>query len=149
VPTLLGFFETEQRKSLLENFLDVEVDFSGFIIFTTTNNIENLTPALKSRIVSFTVEKPSPEQMKIIGQNIYQKHIQERDLQEILANKIPLQCENHYLDVVPRQAKQIIESAIRKAIQRYDVNNPELISLGIHDFVSVFNNQSNHIGFIH
>ncbi|GHE78306.1 AAA family ATPase [Thalassotalea profundi] len=149
VPTLLGFFETEQRKSLLENFLDVEVDFSGFIIFTTTNNIENLTPALKSRIVSFTVEKPSPEQMKIIGQNIYQKHIQERGLQEILANKIPLQCENHYLDVVPRQAKQIIESAIRKAIQRYDVNNPELISLGIHDFVSVFNNQSNHIGFIH
>ena len=149
VPTLLGFFETEQRKSLLENYLDVEVDFSGFIIFTTTNNIENLTPALKSRIVSFTVEKPSPEQMKIIGQNIYQKHIQERGLQDILSSEIPEKCLHHYLGVVPRQAKQIIESAIRKAIQRYDVNNPRTICLSIHDFVSIMNNQSNPIGFIH
>ena len=150
VPTLLGLFESEQSKSLTENFLGISVDFSGLVIFTTTNDIANLLPALRSRIVSFSIKEPSREQMKTIAENIYSKYRNERSLENFIAESIPASCVTFYLNLPPRQAKQALIAAIRNAIQRFDVNSRIPVSLAPKDFEIQENFSSpSPLGFIH
>jgi len=150
VPTLLGLFESEQSKSLTENFLGISVDFSGLIIFTTTNDIGNLLPALRSRIVSFTIKEPSRDQMKTIANNIYTKYRNDRSLGNFIVESIPASCVTFYLNLPPRQAKQALIAAIRNAIQRFDVNSRIPVSLAPKDFEIQENFSSpSPFGFIH
>jgi hypothetical protein len=150
VPTLLNLFESQQSKSVTENFLGIEVDFSGMIIFTTTNNIENLVPALRSRIVSFDIPNPSSEQMELIGSNIYSKYRKEKQLEGFLSEKIPTTCFKLFINEPPRQAKQLLIAAIRHAIQRVDVKSNMKVSLEPSDFQYSSNHSSSKtIGFVH
>lgn len=150
VPTLLGLFESEQCKSLTENFLGISVDFSGLVIFTTTNDIANLLPALRSRIVSFSIFEPSKEQMKTIANNIYTKYRNDRSLENFIAESIPANCVSFYLNLPPRQAKQALIAAIRNAIQRFDLNSRIPVSLAPKDFEIQENfSVPNPLGFIH
>jgi hypothetical protein len=150
VPTLLGLFESEQSKSLTENFLGISVDFSGLIIFTTTNDIGNLLPALRSRIVSFSILEPSSDQMKTIANNIYTKYRNDRSLGNFIAESIPASCVTFYLHLPPRQAKQALIAAIRNAIQRFDVNSRIPVSLAPKDFELQENfSAPSPFGFVH
>lgn len=150
IPTLLGLFESEQSKSLTENFLGISVDFSGLVIFTTTNDITNLLPALRSRIVSFSILEPSREQMKTIADNIYTEYRNERSLENFIAESIPTNCVTFYLNLPPRQAKQALIAAIRNAIQRFEVNSRVPVSLTPKDFELQENfSVPNPLGFVH
>lgn len=150
VPTLLGLFESEQSKSLTENFLGISVDFSGLVIFTTTNDIANLLPALRSRIVSFSIKEPSRDQMKTIADNIYTKYRNDRSIGNFIAESIPASCVTFYLNLPPRQAKQALIAAIRNAIQRFDLNSRIPVVLAPKDFELQENfSVPNPLGFIH
>jgi hypothetical protein len=150
VPTLLSIFESEQSKSVTENFLGIEIDFSGILIFTTTNNLENLVPALRSRLVSFSVPKPSPEQMKLIGLNIYSSYLKEKNLDSFLSEKIPFTCYELFIIETPRKAKQVIIAAVRNALQRVDAKSKVSVSLEPSDFKQSANSIApKTIGFVH
>ncbi|TWX46356.1 AAA family ATPase [Colwellia hornerae] len=150
VPTLLSLFESEQSQSVTENFLGFNVNFSGFIIFTTTNDIDNLVPALRSRIISFSIQKPTIEQMKTIGANIYTKYRVEKKLGKFLTDTIPTHCHQFFINQPPRLAKQLIIAAIRKAIQRVDIKLNQPLSIEPSDFQVLDNlNITNPIGFVH
>ena len=64
IQPLYSFFDREQRKCFKENFLNLELDLSGAIVFTTTNDFKQLKPALKSRLVNIDIKTPTPQQMQ-------------------------------------------------------------------------------------
>lgn len=149
-PTLYGLFESEQRKCVKENFMGINIDFSHALMFTTTNNIENLLPALRSRLKNFTIKAPDTNQMRVIGQNIYQDLLEEKKLSQFFETEIPHECFNTFQKLTPRAAKSAIDQAIKQGLKRADRQKRYKVSLTPHDFTAedAFQN-TNPIGFIH
>jgi ATP-dependent Lon protease len=117
-PSLLSLFDAEQRKNVKEQFLDLNFDCSGVLFFTTTNNYENLLPALKSRLTNFDIKPPSKMEMKKICQNIYTSYLKEKKFQRHLEEQLSFDVTESLSLLTPREAKNTLISALRKAFVR-------------------------------
>jgi len=117
-PSLLSLFDAEQRKNVKEQFLDLNFDCSGVLFFTTTNNYENLLPALKSRLTNFDIKPPSKMEMKKICQNIYTSYLKEKKFQRHFEQQLSFDVTESLSLLTPREAKNTLISAIRKAFVR-------------------------------
>lgn len=149
-PTLYSLFESDQRKSVKENFMGINVDFSHALMFTTTNNIENLLPALRSRLKNFMIKAPDANQMRVIGLNIYQYLLEEKKLSQFFENDIPQECFNAFEKLTPRAAKSAIDQAIKQGLKRADRQKRYKVSLSATDFTAQGAIQNTTpIGFIH
>lgn len=80
IQPLYALFDREQRKSFKEHYLDLSLNLSGALIITTTNNIEKLKPALKSRLVNFAINPPNTQQMRKIVQTMFTEMLIELEL---------------------------------------------------------------------
>ncbi|WP_170309615.1 AAA family ATPase [Litorilituus lipolyticus] len=131
VPSLLGLFDIEQRKSVKEQFLDVEMDLSSVLFFTTTNNYENLIPAIKSRLKNYDIQPPSQQQMRTICQNIYTNYLTEKNFQHF-KEKLNERIIDLLSELTPREAKIAVISGIRRAFVRA-TNRESLIEVELQD----------------
>ncbi len=149
-PSLLSVFDIEQRKNVKEQFLDLNFDCSGVLFFTTTNNYENLLPALKSRLTNFDIKPPSKMEMKKICQNIYTSYLKEKKFQRHFEQQLSFDITESLSLLTPREAKNTLISAIRKAFVR-SADCSELAQVTLQDIAirkgSVCEQQP--VGFIH
>jgi len=88
IQPLYSFFDREQRKCFKENFLNLELDLSGAIIFTTTNDYKQLKPALQSRLVNIDIKTPTPKQTQSIVQIIYESCVIDMKLKHYFNAKL-------------------------------------------------------------
>ena len=129
IQPLYSFFEREQRKCFKENFLNLELDLSGTIIFTTTNDFELLKPALKSRLVNMEIEPPKPEHMKAITENMYKHCLTDMKLGVYFSDKLPSELLATLCHLPPRDVMEKLRLAIGKACVRADVKDLVILKL--------------------
>lgn len=128
IQPLYSFFDREQRKSFRECFLNLELDLSGAIIFTTTNNYKQLKPALKSRLVNIDIKSPSSKQMKSIMQNIYKNCLIDMKLQHYFNANISAALLSMLSHLAPRIVIETLRLAIGNACVRADkIKKVELV----------------------
>ena len=151
VPSLLSLLDSQQRKAFKERFLDIEIDCSGMLIFCTTNNIEHLLPAVRSRLTSFDILPPSRSEMLTICNGIYKNYMNEKNLTSFFDENLNSQACLLLNEKIPREAKTMIISGIKRALIRTtDRNN--LITVTCEDLaqsISVAITEKPSIGFIH
>ncbi|WP_286272808.1 AAA family ATPase [Thalassotalea hakodatensis] len=135
IQPLYSFFEREQRKSFKENFLNLGLDLSGAIIFTTTNDFESLKPALKSRLVNMEIEPPTPEHMKAITENMYKHCLKDMKLEQYFNDKLSASLLSTLCQLPPRSVVEKLRLAIGKACVR--ANNKSRVTLVLEDFKGV------------
>lgn len=73
VHPLYTLFDRDSGEYFRDLFLDVPINTSHLLIFCTTNNVEVLRPALRSRLSSFDIESPGPDEMRSLAQNLYRQ----------------------------------------------------------------------------
>jgi hypothetical protein len=135
IQPLYSFFDREQRKCFKENYLNLELDLSGVIIFTTTNDYKPLKPALKSRVININIDPPTPIQMKSIAQNIYENCLSDMKLQHYFTAKLSLKLLSKLCYFSPRRFTEEIRLAIGSAcIRAAKIQRVELV---IEDFDSL------------
>ncbi|GAA6204526.1 AAA family ATPase [Thalassotalea sp. SU-HH00458] len=150
IQPLYSFFEREQRKCFKENFLNIELDLSGAIIFTTTNDFESLKPALKSRVVNIDIEAPTPNQMQAIVQSIYEQCLVDMKLESYFSNKLSAKLLSALCHLPPRNVSEQLRLAIGKACVQ--ANDKDLVILKLSDLNMLDNDNEpnqNHPNKVH
>ncbi len=148
IQPLYAFFEREQRKSFKENFLNLELDLSGAIIFTTTNDFESLKPALKSRLVNMEIEPPTSEHMKSITENMYKHCLTDMKLEQYFNDKLSSALLSILCRKSPRSVVEKLRLAIGRACIRADKKS--LVTLVLEDFEGInINNGIENKAIIH
>lgn len=135
IQPLYSFFEREQRKCFKENFLNIELDLSGAIIFTTTNDFESLKPALKSRVVNIDIEAPTPNQMQAIIQNIYEQCLVDMKLESYFSSKLSTKLLSALCHLPPRNVSEQLRLAIGKACIRAE--HSQNVVVAFNDFEDI------------
>jgi ATP-dependent Lon protease len=115
----------------IRQYLNLELDLSGTIIFTTTNDYKTLKPALKSRIMNIEIKPPTPKQMQFIVQNIYETSLLDMKLQHYFKKELSLKLSSTLCDFSPREVIEVIRLAIGKACVR--ANQIQRVELMIED----------------
>jgi len=131
IQPLYSFFDREQRKCFKENYLNLELDLSGAIIFTTTNDYKTLKPALKSRVMNIEIKPPTPKQMRFIVQSIYETSLLDMKLQHYFNTELSSKLLSMLCDLSPRTVIEVIRLAIGKACVR--ANQIQRIELIVED----------------
>ena len=132
IQPLYSLFDREQRKSFKEHYLALELDLSGTLIITTTNNFEQLKPALKSRLVNFEIKPPTKKQMHGIVATLYNESLTELALTPYFKPELPSTVLSLLAKTSPRVAKEEIRLAIGQACSRAKQNAK--ITLDVNDF---------------
>ncbi|XQW86273.1 AAA family ATPase [Thalassotalea piscium] len=151
VPSLLSLFDYEQKKCVKERYLDLDMDCSGILFFTTTNNIENLLPAVKSRLTNFNILPPNPDEMYDVCNEIYRSFLTEKKINKLFVEGLNLEVTPLLRTMTPRDAKTTIISGIKRALVRSH-NNDKPISVLPSDITHIINSSYSvnaTIGFIH
>lgn len=151
VPSLLGLLDLEQRKSVKERYLDVTMDCSGIFICTTTNNLENVLPALRSRLTNFNILPPNNCQMHTISNEIYKTYLQEKNLTKFFNENLSKEIKQHLEKMVPREAKSIIISSVKRTLIRSHNRNTsrEIVIQDVAKNDDFLTKTKAPIGFIH
>ncbi|PCI58513.1 MAG: hypothetical protein COB35_13650, partial [Gammaproteobacteria bacterium] len=132
IQPLYSLFDREQRKCFKEHYLALELDLSGTLIITTTNNFEQLKPALKSRLVNFEIKPPTKKQMHGIVATLYNESLTELALTPYFKPELPSTVLSLLAKTSPRVAKEEIRLAIGQACSRAKQNAK--ITLDVNDF---------------
>jgi len=141
IQPLYSFFDREQRKCFKENFLNLDLDVSGALIFTTTNDYESLKPALKSRLVNIEIEPPTPIQMQAITQNMYQHCLADMKLERYFASKLSAMLLSTLSHLPPRAVIEKLRQAIGQACTRAE--RTKHVELTMDDFEPLKNSNNN------
>ena len=123
VPSLLALFDYEQRKCVKERYLDLDMDCSGIIFFTTTNNIENLLPAVRSRLTNFEILPPSSDEMLVVCNEIYKSFLAEKGLRKLFIDNLCISVSSILKGMTPREAKSAIISGVKRSLVRSNNKN--------------------------
>ena len=115
IQPLYSMFDREQRKSFREHYLDINLDLSGALFISTTNNFDKLKPALKSRLVNIEIKPPTQKQMYGIVATIHHDSLLKMKLMpyfkaELSPIVLPLLAQKS-----PRVAKEAIRLVIGQA----------------------------------
>lgn len=115
--------------------MNLELDLSGVIIFTTTNDYKTLKPALKSRVININIDQPTPTQMKAIAQSIYENCLSDMKLQHYFNAELSLKLLSNLCHFSPRRLTEEIRLAIGSACIR--ATKTQRVELVIEDFDSL------------
>lgn len=150
VPSLLSILDIDQKRSVRDRFLDIDINCSGVIFISTTNNYADMDEALKSRLTNFEIDAPSKEEMGSICQNIYKSYLKEKRLARFFSNVLDKPVLELLSTKVPREAKSLLIAAIKKAFIKAE-REDGLITLELADVPSRKDSSAkgSSIGFIH
>lgn len=113
---LYTLFDRDSGEYFRDNFLDVAINTSFVLAFCTTNNMETLRPALRSRLTSFNIEAPSRREMRILAQNLYSQMLERFNVSDrfpgLLSGKVLQQLTEGSI----REMKLNLERAIIRAV---------------------------------
>ncbi|KXW57254.1 AAA family ATPase [Ferrovum myxofaciens] len=73
LPALLDLLERESARSYRDECLGLAFDASRLIVLLTSNNIEYMDAALRSRCKIFTIEKPKATQKRLVIQHEFEQ----------------------------------------------------------------------------
>jgi ATP-dependent Lon protease len=151
VPSLLALFDYEQRKCVKERYLDLDMDCSGILFFTTTNNIENLLPAVRSRLTNFEILPPSSDEMLVVCNEIYKSFLAEKGLRKLFIDNLCISVSSLLKDMTPREAKSAIISGVKRSLVRSNNKNSRINVLpdDVSHKLKFRNALKTSIGFIH
>jgi ATP-dependent Lon protease len=93
---LISIMDKEQAKEFTETCLDVEIDVSRVLVFSTSNQVEKLPDVLRSRLVNFNVSKPDKTQLNKIINSMVKNILQELQIKE---DEMPLVIERETSDL--------------------------------------------------
>lgn len=128
---LYGILDKEQARRFRDNFLDTRIDVSNAIYVTTTNNLEKVPPAIRSRLINFCISKPSQPQMMAIIPSMFAEVLHELNLQNHISANLPRSCLERLADLSPREIKLRLKSAVGRALLRD--SNSSTVSLTLSD----------------
>jgi ATP-dependent Lon protease len=114
-PLLRLLEKVSSQKFVDQSVPHVVVDASCIRWIITANDLDSISEPLRSRLVVFNIELPTPDQAKKIAQNIANKTVQEfgvSGFNSTLTEKILAECAS----MTPREVRIRIEIAIALAI---------------------------------
>jgi len=129
---LYGVLDKEQARRFRDHYLDINLDVSNAIYITTTNNIEKLPQAIRSRLTSFTIRPPSYQETLAMVPKIFTAVQAEFDLQEQCSQHIPDAALKQLAHGAPRDIKLKLKAALGLATARAGADAP--IELALSDF---------------
>lgn len=136
LPVLLDLLEPQTAKCFKDEFFDLPFDASRIITILTANNIDEVAPALLSRVEVFKVPRPDPAQRLRIIEN-YAALLRQRTRTKIELDKDSSARLADRVDVDLRQTTRAVEEAIAMAmlmaqkVAKLELPTPALTQRGI------------------
>lgn len=113
---LYTLFDRDSAGHFRDLFVDLPMDTSFVLAFCTTNNLEALRPALRSRLSSFHIEAPSREEMRLLAQKMYRQLLERFNVRahfaDLLSNAILVRLTEGSI----RDMKLNLERAVIRAV---------------------------------
>jgi len=121
IQPLLQFIDRDQSKRAKDHFFDMGFDFSQIFFIATSNTLDFVDAALKSRFQVFDIKAPNKDQTTIIAKNLYTKVRNERSAL-YLAESLTDQVAAELAEMPPRQIRTALSHAINEATLRLECN---------------------------
>ncbi|RUO44103.1 hypothetical protein CWE15_02730 [Aliidiomarina taiwanensis] len=138
---LYSILDTEQARSFRDQFLDIDIDVSNALYITTTNNLEQVPAAIRSRVNNFHVTAPSLEQNLVIVPNIFKHLLEQLKLSDRVSNTLPRHSLFALAERPPREIKKALHRAVGCALLRAEEN----IELCDADFAHIIDLGEHHV----
>lgn len=113
---LYTLFDRDSGEHFRDLFLDMPINTSYVLAFCTTNNIEALRPALRSRLSSFYIEAPSKQEMRVLAQNLYAQLLGRFNVAEHFPDLLSNQVLQELTEGSIRDMKLKLERAIIRSV---------------------------------
>jgi ATP-dependent Lon protease len=140
---LYSLLEPSSAKHFVDLAIkDVPIDASHINWIATANQIQNLPQPILSRFIVLDIPSPTPEQTRVIAQNIYVKLCSESPWGSHFSDRLNDQVLNLLGDTPPRSIKFLITRALGSAAR--DKRN----EIQIHDITIETTRCSQGIGFL-
>lgn len=119
LPVLLDLLDAGSSKKFKDEFFELQFDASRIIFVLTANSIENVPPALLSRVEVFNVPAPEPVQrMRIIQETV--EILRKKTRLRISLDEGSMNLLSKRLDLDLRRVNRLVNEAFTRAIQAGD-----------------------------
>lgn len=113
---LYTVFDRDSGEQFRDLFLDMPINTRYLIAFTTTNNIEKLRPALRSRLVSYNIEAPNNSEMCAVAQKLYWQLLERFNLERRFPDRLSVPVLQKLTQGSIRDMKLKLEQAITRSV---------------------------------
>ena len=119
LPVLLDLLDAGSSKLFKDEFLELQFDASRIIIVLTANSIENVPPALLSRVEVFNVPPPEPVQrLRIIQETA--EILRSKTKRKITLDESTVDSLAQQVDIDLRRVTRLVHEAFTRAMQASD-----------------------------
>jgi ATP-dependent Lon protease len=134
---LYPLLEKNTAEIFKDEALQVSMNCSFINWFASANFIEQIPEPIKSRFNIFQIKKPTPEQMKLVTQSVFNDLLNENDWGGKFNRKLSDNVKNKLQLLNPREQKRTLFNACSEAAFRCKNNQirSRLISLHVNDIV--------------
>lgn len=120
LPVLLDLLDTDSSKQFKDEFLELQFDVSRIIFVLTANSIENVPPALLSRVEVFNVPAPEPVQrLRIIQETA--EILRSKTKRKITLDESTVNSLSERVDIDLRRVTRLVHEAFTRAMQASDI----------------------------
>ncbi|SNC59336.1 ATPase family associated with various cellular activities (AAA) [Marinobacter sp. es.048] len=116
VHPLYTLFDRDSGEYFRDLCLDVPINTSHLLMFSTTNNVEVLRPALRSRLSSFDIEAPGTDEMRSLAQNLYRQLLGNFNMTDYFPALLGHDVLKKVTDGSIREMKRNLQRAIVRAV---------------------------------
>jgi tRNA uridine 5-carbamoylmethylation protein Kti12 len=135
LPVLLNILEPHQAKHFKDQFYDLDIDLSGVIFISTTNNFSRLPENIQSRLSNYHIDLPVGHQFTRVVQNIYRELLAENDLLDVFSEQLSESVVTKLQNTNLRHAKRLLNRAMTRAYKRVGcrTQRPTQIAINLGD----------------
>lgn len=120
LPVLLDLLDAGSSKQFKDEFFELRFDASRIIFVLTANSIENVPPALLSRVEVFQVPAPEPVQrLRIIQETA--ELLRSKTKRKIILDESTVELLSERVDIDLRRVTRLIHEAFTRAMQAGEV----------------------------
>ncbi|SIQ71063.1 ATP-dependent Lon protease [Janthinobacterium sp. TND4EL3] len=119
LPVLLDLLDADSSKQFKDEFFELQFDVSRIIFVLTANSIENVPPALLSRVEVFNVPAPGPVQrLRIIQETA--EILRSKTKRKITLDESTVNSLSERVDIDLRRVTRLVHEAFTRAMQASD-----------------------------
>jgi ATP-dependent Lon protease len=116
LPVLLDLLDADSSKRFRDEFFELEFDASRIIVVMTANSVENVPPALLSRVEVFNVPAPGPTQRRRIIQEAA-ANLRSKTKRKITLDESAVCALSERVDIDLRRVTRLVEEAFARAMR--------------------------------
>ena len=116
LPVLLDLLDAHSSKRFRDEFFELEFDASRIIVVMTANSVENVPPALLSRVEVFNVPAPGPTQRRRIIQETA-ANLRSKTKRKITLDESAACVLSERVDFDLRRVTRLVEEAFARAMR--------------------------------